>query len=449
MQLRDCVISKFKTSFPLSHPFLVEFTKAIPMSLPFTKITGGVCAPKGFVASAVSAGIKNPEATRLDLALIYSETPCVASGTFTTNRVKAAPVKVSQNHLRKGDAQAILANSGNANACTGVTGIEDARKSARAIAKLLNLRQTQVAVCSTGVIGLPMPMVRITPKFPELVEGLNKKNGTATAQAIMTSDTQHKEIAISMEIGDHKVKIGACAKGAGMICPSMATMLCFITTDANISKTDLDKAVHEAVESSFNRITIDGDMSTNDTVIVLANGQSGMPKIRRNSKACRLFRESLGFIMLEMAKSLVRDGERVTKFVTVNVKGARTYNDAKKVAEAVANSALVKSSWNGNDPNWGRIIHAVGYSRAMIREELIDIYIGSQPACIGGLEASTPMDALRKIVSKDQFTITIDLHLGDAEYCVYSSDISPEYIDFNRSEYAYWKQARKDGLTNM
>lgn len=419
------------------------------MSASFRKISGGVCAPNGFLASAVSAGIKNPDIDRLDLALIYSESPCVAAGTFTTNRVKAAPVKVSQAHLRDRDIQAILANSGNANACTGVTGIQDARKSARTIAKSLGLRQGQIAVCSTGVIGLPMPMVRIEPKLPALVDKLARKQGTEVAKAIMTSDTQHKEIAITFELGEHKVKIGACAKGAGMICPSMATMLCFITTDANIGKECLDKAVHESVENSFNRITIDGDMSTNDSVVVLANGQSKMPRIRRNSKLCRQFREALDFVMLEMAQALVRDGERVTKFVTVNVNGARTYNDAKKVAEAVANSALVKSSWNGNDPNWGRIIHAVGYSRAMIREELIDIHIGKHPACTGGLEADTPMDTLRKVVAKDQFDITIDLHLGEASYCVYSSDMSPEYIDFNRSEYAYWKQARKDGLTKQ
>ena len=295
------------------------------MSTPFRKISGGVCAPKGFVANAVSAGIKNPNAERLDLALIYSGTPCVAAGTFTTNRVKAAPVRVSQAHLRNRDIQAIVINSGNANACTGVTGIQDARNTAKNIAKPLGLRQGQIAVCSTGVIGLPMPMLRITPKFSELVEGLDPKKGIDVAHAIMTSDTRHKEIAISMDLDGYKVKIGACAKGAGMICPSMATMLCFITTDANIGKTSLDKAVHEAVEHSFNRITIDGDMSTNDSVVVLANGQSGMPRIKYNSKNYRLFRETLEFVMLEMAKSLVKDGERVTKFVTVKVKGARTY----------------------------------------------------------------------------------------------------------------------------
>ena len=413
---------------------------------PIKKIKGGVCAPRGFLAAAVSAGIKNPEDPRLDLALIYSPTPCVTVGTFTTNRIKAAPVKISQAYVKADDVQAIVANSGNANACTGVEGLGDARKTANIVAKELGLRQRQIAVCSTGVIGLPMPMVRIEPKLPELVQNLGPKNGEDIAHAIMTSDTCKKEIAVTVNIGGHSVRIGACAKGAGMISPSMATMLCFITTDAKVSKVNLQKAIQEAVELSFNRITIDGDMSTNDTVLVMANGESGMPLIKRNSKECKQLREAFCYVMLEMAKSLVRDGERVTKFVTLEIKGAKTYLDAKKVGEAVANSALVKSSWNGNDPNWGRIIHAIGYSRAMVREELIDIYINGKAACLGGLQAKTSMEALCKIVQKDAFTITIDLHQGKAEYEIYTSDLSPEYIDFNRSEYAYWKQARKDGL---
>lgn len=418
----------------------------MPITASIKRIKGGVCAPRGFQAAAVSAGIKNPQDPRLDLALIYSPHPCTAAGTFTTNRVKAAPVKVSQAYLKADKVQAIVANSGNANACTGIQGLGDARNTAKLIAKGLGIRQRQISVCSTGVIGLPMPMARIEPKIPELISSLGEKNGTDVAQAIMTSDTCKKEIAISVEIGGHRVRIGACTKGAGMICPSMATMLCLITTDAKISTSCLQRATHDAVDASFNRITIDGDMSTNDTVLILANSQSDIPSIKRNSKEYRQFSEALQYVMLKMAKSLVRDGERVTKFVTVEVKGARTYLDARKVAEAVANSALVKSSWNGNDPNWGRIIHAVGYSRAMVREELIDIYIGGKPACSGGLQSKTPMDTLRNIVAKDAFTITIDLNLGKAQHEIYTSDMSPEYIDFNRSEYAYWKQARKDGL---
>lgn len=416
------------------------------MDFPVTKIKGGVGAAKGFLLSAISCGIKNPASDRLDLALLFSETKCVSAGAFTTNKVKAAPVRVSQSHLRKGSLRAVIVNSGNANACTGLRGIQDATAMCEAAAKGLGLKKTEVGVCSTGVIGLPMPMTRITPNIPKLVEDLAAKMGNDFARAIITSDTHEKEVAISFEIGEHRVRVGGCVKGAGMISPSMATMLCFITTDANLSQDCLQRAVLESVEESFNRITIDGDMSTNDTVIVLANGASGMTTARRNGTACKQFRDALKWVMLELAKAVVRDGERVTKFVTVNVKGARTHLDAKKVAEAVCKSALVKSSWNGGDPNWGRIIHAVGYSRARIREELIDIFIGGKAACLGGLQAETPMDELREVVAAPEFTIDIDLNQGEAAYTMYSSDLSPEYVDFNRSEYAYWKQARKDGL---
>ncbi len=416
------------------------------MDFPHTRIEGGVGAPQGFLTSATSCGIKNPDATRLDLALIYSEKSCTSAGAFTTNRVKAAPVRVSQTHLRKGDLRAIIANSGNANACTGVQGIRDANAMCDGVAKPLKLKRSEIGVASTGVIGLPMPMMRVAPHYGELLAGLGPENGSQVAHAIITSDTRAKEIAISFELGGHTVRLGGCVKGAGMISPSMATMLCFITTDANISSENLRKATLECVEESFNRITIDGDMSTNDTVIVLANGASGMPAVRRNSSICKQFREALHLLMLELAKAVVRDGERVTKFVTVNVIGAKTYLDSKKVAEAVCKSALVKSSWNGGDPNWGRIIHAVGYSRARIREELVDIRIGGKAACLGGLQADTPMDELREAVAGPEFVIEIDLNQGDATYTMYSSDLSPEYIDFNRSEYAYWKQARKDGL---
>jgi glutamate N-acetyltransferase/amino-acid N-acetyltransferase len=416
------------------------------MDFPHTRIKGGVGAPLGFLTNATCCGIKNPDADRLDLALVYSERPCSSAGTFTTNRVKAAPVRVSQTHLRKGDLRAIVANSGNANACTGVQGIRDANAMCDAVAKPLRLKRSEVGVCSTGVIGLPMPMLRILPNVGPLVTGLGPKNGSDVAAAIITSDTHAKELSISFDLGDHRVRLGGCVKGAGMISPSMATMLCFITTDANIPSASLRKAVLECVEESFNRITIDGDMSTNDTVLVLANGASGMPTIRRNGKRCKQFRQALQWLMLELAKAIVRDGERVTKFVTVQVKGAHTYLDAKKVAEAVCKSALVKASWNGGDPNWGRIIHAVGYSRARIREELVDIHIAGKAACIGGLQADTPMDQLRAAVAAPEFVIDINLNQGSADYTMYSSDLSPEYIDFNRSEYAYWKQARKDGL---
>ncbi|MGD1978357.1 MAG: bifunctional glutamate N-acetyltransferase/amino-acid acetyltransferase ArgJ [Akkermansiaceae bacterium] len=416
------------------------------MDLPYKRAKGGVCAARGFLGSAVSCGIKDPASDRLDLSLIYSRHACLSAGMFTQNRVKAAPVRVSQNHLRADSIRAIITNSGNANACTGPKGMQDAKNMARETARLLDLRQREVAVCSTGVIGLPMPMMRIEPKYEELVNSLEKKQGNHVARSIITSDTHEKEFAISLELHGKRIRIGGCAKGAGMINPNMATMLCFVTTDANIGQKCLDGAIREAVDQTFNRITIDGDTSTNDSVILLANGAAENKRIRRGSKECQHFTHALAFVMNKLAKAIVRDGERVTKFVTVEVRGARNASDARKVAQAVANSSLVKSSWNGNDPNWGRIIHAVGYSGASIREELIDIYYESKKACSGGLQSKTNPEVLRNIVSKPEFKVTVDLGLGEGSHHIYASDLSPEYVDFNRSEYAYWKQAKKDGL---
>lgn len=409
-------------------------------------IEGGVTAPQGFVANALSCGIKKPTATRLDLALLYSTLPTTSAGTFTTNKVRAACVRVSQSHIRRNDIRAIIANSGNANACTGVEGINVARRECRIVAKELGIRQGEIAVCSTGVIGLPMPMQRIEPRLPELAAGLSPDKGHDVASAIITSDTREKEIAVEITLQGKPVRLGACCKGAGMICPNMATMFCFLTTDAAVARPDLEKLTCDAVETSFNRITIDGDMSTNDTVLVLANGASGIT-VRPGTPDWKTFSDAVHHVMLEMALHIVQDGERVTKFVTVEVEGARTFADARKVAEAVAKSSLVKSSWNGNDPNWGRIIHAVGYSRANVREELIDVDIAGLPACRGGLQTDTPSDNLREAVQARAFTVRIDLNMGDAGYTVYTTDLSPEYVDFNRSEYAYWNQAKRDGLT--
>ncbi len=400
------------------------------------RVAGGICAPKGYVSAAIPCGIKKPGSKKKDLALVYSEVPAAAAGVFTTNKVKAAPVKVSAAHLRSGDIRAVIANSGNANACTGCTGIEHAKQMTADVAEALDLVETQVLVCSTGIIGVPMPMERIRNKIPKLVQGLSRKEGAAAARAIMTSDTKSKSIGVRVKIGKTPVHIGAMAKGAGMICPNMATMLCVVTTDARIEKEELKRTAKEATERSFNRITVDGDMSTNDTVFVLANGLAGNRSIRNGSKASRDFREALVYVMDEMARAIVKDGERVTKFVEVQVKGGRTIRDAQKVAEAVANSTLVKCSWNGEDPNWGRIMDVIGYSGGRISEEMIDIYFGGKNACRHGIVAPTPVAELVKEVKKDSFIVLIDLNSGNGEYSVYSSDISPEYVDFNRAEYS-------------
>lgn len=404
--------------------------------VPFKEIKGGVTAAKGFRASAITCGIKNPTATRLDLALIVSDAPTVCDGIFTTNSVKAAPVRLCQQHLKAGtDIRAIIANSGNANACTGLVGIQHAKAMAKGAAEQLGLRMKQVMVGSTGIIGMTMPIERITTKISDLAKALKGNGSDDAAAAIMTSDTRPKTFAIEVPCGKGSFRIGGIAKGAGMICPNMATMLCFITTDAKVSAAELKKAVRHGVDHTFNRITIDGDTSTNDTVIVIANGQADAPTIKRGTPEAELFRNALHKVMCALAKMIVSDGERVTKFVEVRVRNARTFTDAKRVAETVAKSTLVKCSFNGSDPNWGRIIHAVGYSGAKIREELVDIYFGGLQAAKGGLVTKTPMAELEKVVREPKFTVTIDLNLGTSNYVVYTSDLSEAYVDFNASEY--------------
>lgn len=403
-------------------------------------------AAKGYVANALSCGIKKPTATRLDLALVYSTEPTTSAGTFTTNRVRAACVRVSQSHLSRGNVRAIVANSGNANACTGAAGVAVARKECSIVAQELGLQPSEVAVCSTGVIGLPMPMVRIEPRLPELCHNLSADKGHDVASAIITSDTREKEVAVEVTIGDKKVRSGSCCKGAGMIAPCMATMICLVCTDAAVSRENLDAIVHSGVEQTFNRITIDGDMSTNDTCLVLANGASGV-ELAPGAEGWDVFVQALHYVLMEQAKRIVQDGERVTKYVTVRVVGAPSLEEARRVAEGVAKSSLVKSSWNGGDPNWGRIIHAVGYSGTRVEEEKIDIDIAGLPACRGGEQTDTPSDDLRERVQAREFEVLINLNLGEDEYVVYTTDLSPEYVDFNRSEYAYWNQAKQDGLT--
>lgn len=398
-------------------------------------IEGGVCAPKGFECSAVSCGIKDPESDRLDLALIYSREPTVGAAVFTQNEVCAAPVRLSLSYLKSSEPRAIIANSGNANACTGHPGMLDARTMASLTSRALGLRKREVQVCSTGIIGVPLPMDRIESKIPELVESLGE-HGDLAAQAIMTSDTRPKSVAVSVKIGGQKVRIGAIAKGAGMINPHMATMLCFVTTDAAVSKAEIVAATREAVDASFNRISIDGDMSTNDAVIVMANGAAGNKTVTRGGAGSPEFREALKQVMLDLARRIVSDGERVTKLVEVCVRGAASKMDAERVARAVAGSQLVKCSWNGEDPNWGRVIHAVGYSGARVKEEMVDIYFSGVLAAQNGVAAKTEIEKLSAAVRDREFTVGIDLNLGRGEYFLYTSDLSPEYVDFNREEYA-------------
>ena len=401
----------------------------------FTEISGGATAAQGFLAGSTHCGIKATNADKPDIAMIFSPQPTTVAATFTTNRVKAAPVRVSLKNLRAPDVRAIIANSGNANACTGVAGIETAKRMARAAAESLGIRERQVMVCSTGRIGVPLPIAKmeetIAGKFPA---ALSRDGSHRAAKAIMTSDTFAKEVAVECVIDGRKVRIGGIAKGAGMIDPNMATMLCFITTDAAISKKMLQRAVSVSVEQSFNRITIDGDMSTNDSVIVLANGLAGNKPMRTSGDDFHVFQRALDHITQMLARKIVEDGEGVTKFVEVQVNGAANFSDARRAAEAIAKSSLVKCAWFGCDPNWGRIMDAIGYSGAKVREEMVDIFYDGVIAVKGGMASRTPFAKLQEIAAAKRFKVTVELHLGGGEYTVYTTDLSVDYVKLNMGE---------------
>ena len=400
----------------------------------YIEITGGVTAAQGFLAGSAYCGVKPTNEDKEDIALIHSPQPTFAAGTFTTNRVKAAPVRVSMVNVRTADVRAIVINAGNANACTGVRGIENAKRMAAATAAALGLKDRQVLVCSTGRIGVQLPIEKIESTIATLPTVCHENGSHAAACAIMTSDTKAKECAVEVELDGKAVRIGGIAKGAGMIDPNMATMLCFITTDAVIDKKLLQRALSVSVEQSFNRITVDGDMSTNDTVLMLANGLAGNKVLRYNTAAFKTFQRALDHVTRNLARLIVEDGEGVTKFVEVHVRGAANHSDARRAAEAVANSNLVKCAWFGNDPNWGRLMDAIGYSGAKLREELVDIYYDGVLGVKGGVSSKTPLAKLQELVSAPHFTITIDFHLGSAEYSVYTTDLSIDYVKFNMGE---------------
>jgi glutamate N-acetyltransferase / amino-acid N-acetyltransferase len=390
------------------------------------KTRGGICAPAGFFCGSISCGIKNPKAPRDDTALLMSDRPCTSAATFTTNLVKAAPVQVAMEHLKSGNIRGVILNSGNANACTGAQGVADARVMAAVAAARVGLKPEQILVCSTGRIGVALPIKRIEAGIATI--RLSRRGSLSCAQAIMTSDTFPKEIAFSVETEAGAFHIGGIAKGAGMINPNMATMLCVITTDAAVPQPALRVALRAAVESSFNRITIDGDMSTNDTVILLANGASGVtPPLPQ-------FQEALDTISKVLARMIVKDGEGATRFVEVEVQGAASAGDARRAAEAVANSTLVKCAWAGGDPNWGRIMDALGYSGARMIEERTDIWYGDLPIVARGVMAPTSWAKLKAIAASKEFCVRIDLSLGEFSHTVWTTDLTEEYVRFNLGE---------------
>ncbi|MDI6728352.1 MAG: bifunctional glutamate N-acetyltransferase/amino-acid acetyltransferase ArgJ [Thermodesulfovibrionales bacterium] len=385
--------------------------------------------PKGFLFSAVEAAIKKPG--RKDLALIFSEREAVISGMFTNNNVKAAPVKLDMKRIESGRGQAIIVNSGNANACTGKQGMKDAVEMAEMTAKTLGVKTDRVYVCSTGVIGTPMPMERIRSKITELADDLGRRTIGDVAAAIMTTDTFPKAISKIIKIDGKAITISGVCKGAGMICPNMATMLCFIVTDVNIDKSALDKALKNAVQKSFNRITIDGDMSTNDTVLIMANGMAGNKVIRlKDNSGFRKFSEALSDITYELSRMIVRDGEGATKLVEIEVKNAKNERDAEKGAFAIANSLLVKTAIYGNDANWGRIMAALGYSGIAIKEEKTDIYLNGLKIVSKGTGMGKDKEANEKLKNKE-IKIVVDLHLGKGTAKVLTCDLTEDYVKIN------------------
>jgi glutamate N-acetyltransferase/amino-acid N-acetyltransferase len=393
---------------------------------------GGVTSAAGFQAAGIACGIK-PRGEK-DIALIVSDVPAIAAATFTTNLVKAAPVKVSMKHLRNGKMRGVIINAGCANACTGVAGIADAKAMVEHVAEEFQSKAREWLVCSTGRIGNRLPMVKVRKGIEKAAAKLGPNNGVEAAKAIMTTDTRRKEFAMRFKVDGRKVTIGGMAKGAGMIHPNMATMLCVITTDATIDKAALKACVDDAVEHSFNRISVDGDTSTNDTVIVLANGVSGTNLLKSYHPQFALFKKTLTHVMRKLARMIVEDGEGITRVVDVVVKGAASAQDAKLAALAVAKSELIKTSWTGGDPNWGRIMAALGYSGARVREEMIEIFYDGLVAVINGQPSKTPLIKLRKLVRKPKFTITIHLHSGTGEYSILTTDLTEEYVRINKGE---------------
>lgn len=392
-------------------------------------IKGGVTAPAGFSAAGIEAGIK-PH--KKDMALIVAERPAVVAGVFTVNSIKAAPVILCQRRIKKRRlAQAIIINSGNANACTGRKGLADAESMAATTAGLLNISPALALVCSTGTIGLPLPMEKIKCGIVRAVGGLKRNGGREAARAIMTTDKRSKQVAVRLRLGGKKVTIGAMAKGAGMIAPNMATLLAFITTDAAVDQAALQEALSCAVAMSFNRILVDGDQSTNDTILCLANGLAGNKTLLKKQPEWNIFKSALTTLCQKLAYMIVEDGEGVTKVVRLIVKGAKSRAEAEKVARAIARSPLVKTSWFGADPNWGRIMCAIGYSGAAITPEKISIDYEGQVAVINGKSADLPLNVLKKIIARKEFTIGVNLHRGRASYSMLTCDCSLDYVRIN------------------
>jgi glutamate N-acetyltransferase / amino-acid N-acetyltransferase len=393
-------------------------------------LEGGITAVPGILAGGVAAGIK--PSGKKDIALVYSSTPARMAAVFTSNQVKGAPVLVSMEHARGGTAQAILASSGCSNVCTGERGIKDAREMTKQVADLLRIPATHVLVAATGVIGVPLPMDKIRAALPKLVKSLSPQGGRAAAEAIMTTDTRVKEAALRVDVNGRPVTMGGIAKGVGMIEPHMATMFCFIATDAVVARGALGGVVRRSVDRSFNRITVDSDQSTSDTVAVLANGLAENAPLEAGGRGLRQFSAALDALMGTLARMLVADGEGATKLVAVTVRGAASRRDALTAARSVANSPLVKTAINGQDPNWGRIMMALGKSAARVEQEKVAIAFNDEKVVERGmLREGVRLDRVREIMGGAEYEVVIDLGLGRSEERVWTCDLSEEYVRIN------------------
>ncbi len=398
------------------------------------KIEGHLGTPAGFRGAAVAAGIKKVPGA-LDLALLFSDNPATsAAGVFTTNVAAAEPVKVSRRHLKssRGNARAIVVNSGNANACTGAVGKRAAVETTRVAARQMHVDPAQVLVASTGVIGVPLRTEQITRHLPALKSSLSRENASSIARAIMTTDTFPKCVALRSKIGGKAVHLAGVAKGAGMIHPRMATMLSFLTTDVRVPPGALAKFLRAAVEVSFNRVSVDGDTSTNDTVLLLASGASGAI-VRPGTRDATHFLEGLTELCQELAKMIARDGEGARKLVTVEISGARSDRDAEGIARAIANSPLVKTALAGADPNWGRIICAAGYSGAKFDPAKVDIRVNDFYLCRRGLDAGFDEAAAKRELEKKELLVRVDLRQGRGSARMWTCDLTHDYITINAS----------------
>jgi glutamate N-acetyltransferase/amino-acid N-acetyltransferase len=391
---------------------------------------GGLSRVKGLRAAGIACGIKTPG--KRDLALVIADRPASVAATFTTNLVQAAPVRVSKRHLRRGRFSAIVLNSGNANACTGPQGLRDAEAMARTTARLLACPIEEVFVASTGVIGRPMPMAKIQAGIAQAVRQLSPEGGADAAQAIMTTDTTRKEVAVSFAVDGQRVTVAGMAKGSGMIAPNMATMLAVVATDAGLTSPQLQRALGQAVAASFNCITVDGDTSTNDMVLGFATGAAGAPRLLPGTAAFRAFQEALEAVCLKLAKAIARDGEGATKLAGIVVRGGRTAAEARRGAEAVATSPLVKTTLAGEDINWGRILAALGRSGARFDPERVDVAVDGAAVVRRGCSLGSRAEAAaNRRLRRAEYTISIDLHAGAGLARLWTTDLTEAYVRIN------------------